>query len=63
MAFLREACGVFGIYDLKHGQVYPYVYWGLIAQNHRGHQSHGFLTYDGKQFHVIKNDGHATEPR
>jgi amidophosphoribosyltransferase len=31
------------------------VYWGLRAQNHRGHQSHGFLTYDSKQFYVYKN--------
>jgi len=31
------------------------VYWGLRAQNHRGHQSHGFLTYDAAQFYVYKN--------
>jgi amidophosphoribosyltransferase len=31
------------------------VYWGLRAQNHRGHQSHGFLTYNGEQFYVYKN--------
>ena len=29
------------------------MYWGLRAQNHRGHQSHGFLTYHNK-FHVYK---------
>ena len=44
---------MFGVYDFNHGQVYPYVYWGLLAQNHRGHQSHGLLTYDG-EFHVLK---------
>ena len=31
------------------------MYWGLRAQNHRGHQSHGFLTYNGEQFFVYKN--------
>ena len=31
------------------------MYWGLRAQNHRGHQSHGFLTYNGEQFFVHKN--------
>jgi amidophosphoribosyltransferase len=31
------------------------VYWGLRAQNHRGHQSHGFLTYSEAKFHVYKN--------
>jgi amidophosphoribosyltransferase len=27
----------------------------LRAQNHRGHQSHGFLTYDKEKFHTYKN--------
>lgn len=31
------------------------MYWGLRAQNHRGHQSHGFLTYNGKNFHLYRN--------
>ena len=31
------------------------MYWGLRAQNHRGHQSHGFLTYNGERFYVHKN--------
>ncbi|MEM2098933.1 MAG: amidophosphoribosyltransferase [Candidatus Bathyarchaeia archaeon] len=35
--------------------MFPYVYWGLRAQNHRGHQSHGFLTYNAGQFHIYKN--------
>jgi len=35
--------------------VFPYVYWGLRAQNHRGHQSHGFLTYNNAQFYVYKS--------
>lgn len=35
--------------------MFPYVYWGLRAQNHRGHQSHGFLTYNNKNFWIYKN--------
>jgi amidophosphoribosyltransferase len=50
---LNEECGVFSAQDFNHGQVFPLIYWGLRAQNHRGHQSHGILTYDGN-FHVYK---------
>ena len=50
---LKEACGVFGAYNFRDEPVFPYVYWGLRGQNHRGHQSHGFLTFNG-QFHVHK---------
>ena len=31
------------------------MYWGLRAQNHRGHQSHGFLTYNEGNFYSYKN--------
>jgi amidophosphoribosyltransferase len=44
---LKEECGVFGAKNFQNRPVFPYVYWGLRAQNHRGHQSHGFLTFDG----------------
>jgi amidophosphoribosyltransferase len=50
---LKEACGVFAVKDSANIPVFPYIYWGLRAQNHRGHQSHGFLTYDGA-FHSKK---------
>jgi amidophosphoribosyltransferase len=49
----KEECGVFAAKDFEGGPVFPYVYWGLRGQNHRGHQSHGILTYDGS-FHVYK---------
>lgn len=45
---LKEACGVFGIHDFSREPAFPPIYWGLVAQNHRGHQSHGFITFDGK---------------
>ena len=51
---LKIACGVFGAIDLQKQPVFPYIYWGLRAQNHRGHQSHGFLTYNNGKFHVYR---------
>jgi amidophosphoribosyltransferase len=50
---VKEECGVFSAQDFEQGQVFPFVYWGLRAQNHRGHQSHGILTFNGN-FHVYK---------
>jgi amidophosphoribosyltransferase len=50
---IKEECGVFGAIDFQNGPVFPYLYWGLRGQNHRGHQSHGILTYNGS-FHVYK---------
>jgi len=50
---VKEECGIFSAQDFKKSQVFPFIYWGLRAQNHRGHQSHGILTYNGN-FHVYK---------
>jgi amidophosphoribosyltransferase len=50
---LKMECGVFGVTNLDNHPAFPYIYWGLRAQNNRGHQSHGFLTYT-KDFHVHK---------
>jgi len=47
-------CGVFSAIDFEGNPIFPHVYWGMRAQNHRGHQSHGFLTFDGK-FNVYRN--------
>ncbi|UCE16110.1 MAG: amidophosphoribosyltransferase [Candidatus Bathyarchaeota archaeon] len=41
------------MHDFKRNKVFPYIYWGLRSQNHRGHQSHGILTFDEK-FHMYK---------
>lgn len=49
---LKIACGVFGAINLEGKSVFLPVYWGLRAQNHRGHQSYGFLTYDNEKFHA-----------
>ena len=51
--YLGMDCGVFAAINLDKETVFPILYWGIRAQNHRGHQSHGFITYDG-QFHVHK---------
>ncbi len=48
-------CGVFGAINFEEQPVFPYVYWGLRAQNHRGHQSHGFLTYSEGKFYIYRN--------
>lgn len=39
-----ESCGVFGAKCFNDRCVFDLLYWGLIAQNHRGHESYGFLT-------------------
>lgn len=49
---LKIACGVFGAINFQKEPIFPYIYWGLRSQNHRGHQSHGFLTYDDGKFHI-----------
>jgi amidophosphoribosyltransferase len=48
-------CGIFGVINYDKHPVFPYIYWGLRAQNHRGHQSHGFLTFNNNQFYTYKN--------
>jgi len=52
---LKIACGVFGAIDFEKQPIFPYIYWGMRAQNHRGHQSHGFLTYHDGKFHVHRS--------
>jgi amidophosphoribosyltransferase len=44
---IRESCGVFGAY-LERGDAILYLYWGMLAQNHRGHQSHGFAIFNAE---------------
>jgi amidophosphoribosyltransferase len=50
---LAESCGVFGARCLNGRCVFDLLYWGLVAQNHRGHESYGFLTFsEGFRRHV-----------
>ncbi|MEM1659557.1 MAG: amidophosphoribosyltransferase [Candidatus Bathyarchaeia archaeon] len=53
--YIKIECGVFATISFRDENVFPYIYWGLRAQNHRGHQSHGFLTCKDGKFYVKKN--------
>ncbi len=57
---VKEHCGVFGAYNFNGEPVFQLLYWALISQNHRGHESHGFLTYD-RGFHLQRNVGLVPE--
>ncbi|MFW6110924.1 MAG: amidophosphoribosyltransferase [Thermoproteota archaeon] len=52
---VKIACGVFGAINFSSQFVFPNLYWGLRAQNHRGHQSHGFLTHYKGDFHIHRS--------
>jgi len=52
---LKIACGVFGAVNFEKQPIFPCIYWGLRAQNHRGHQSHGFLTFHDGRFHAHRS--------
>lgn len=41
MEKMKEACGVFGIYDLKGNNVSKTIYYGLLSLQHRGQESCG----------------------
>jgi len=53
----REACGVVGVYSFRKDEVAPSVYNGLIAIQHRGQDSAGIATFDGKSIHLKKGMG------
>jgi len=48
-------CGVLGIYG--NGDVFPDLYQGLLAIQHRGQDSAGIITYNGGRFHIKKGNG------
>ncbi|CAN5822174.1 amidophosphoribosyltransferase [soil metagenome] len=51
-----EACGVFGIYAPSE-RVAPLIYFGLFALQHRGQESAGIATSDGRTVTVVKDMG------
>lgn len=57
MEELKEACGVFGVYDLDGRNVVPSIYYGLTSLQHRGQESCGIAVSNTKgdrgnvQFH------------
>ena len=48
MSGIKEACGVFGIYDLDGKNVVPSIYYGLTSLQHRGQESCGIAVSDTK---------------
>lgn len=46
---LKEACGVFGIYNLDGKNVSQTIYYGLLALQHRGQESCGIAVSDTNQ--------------
>src|ERR1044071_4227617 len=54
-AYPKHYCGVFGIYG--HPNAAELTYYGLYALQHRGQESAGIVTSDGKQFRVHRGMG------
>jgi amidophosphoribosyltransferase len=52
----EEACGVFGIYAPGQ-EVAKLTYFGLYALQHRGQESAGIATFDGRQLHEHRDMG------
>lgn len=58
---MPEECGVFGAYDTSGNDVTDAIYYGLYALQHRGQESAGIATSDGKKMSSHKNMGLVTE--
>jgi amidophosphoribosyltransferase len=55
----RESCGVFGIYG--HPEAVYNTYLGLYSLQHRGEESCGIASTDGKELRSFKAMGHVSE--
>jgi len=51
----KHYCGVFGVYG--HPNAAELTYYGLYALQHRGQESAGIVTSDGREFHAHKGMG------
>jgi amidophosphoribosyltransferase len=56
---IREECGVFGIYG--HPEAAKLAYFGLYALQHRGQESAGIISSDGKNISEFKAMGLVSE--
>jgi amidophosphoribosyltransferase len=54
-SYPKHYCGVFGIYG--HPNAAELTYYGLYALQHRGQESAGIVTSDGKSFREHKGMG------
>src|SRR6202453_1709144 len=52
---LREECGVMAVYG--HADAARMTYWGLYALQHRGQESAGIASADGREVNDIKGMG------
>ena len=52
---IKEECGLFAIEN--HAEAARLAYFGLYAQQHRGQESAGIVTWDGKAMHEVKAMG------
>ena len=52
---IKDHCGIFGVYG--HERASELTYLGLFALQHRGEESAGIVTSDGKKLHLYKNLG------
>ncbi|HEY7307286.1 MAG TPA: amidophosphoribosyltransferase [Bryobacteraceae bacterium] len=56
---LHEECGVFALYG--HPEASNLVYLGLYALQHRGQESAGIASSDGRKIHSVRKMGHVAE--
>ncbi len=56
---LHEECGVFALYG--HPEAANLVYLGLYALQHRGQESAGIASSDGRKIHSLRNMGHVAD--
>lgn len=56
---LHEECGVFALYG--HPEAANLVYLGLYALQHRGQESAGIASSDGRKIHSTKKMGHVAD--
>ncbi len=55
----HDECGVFGVY--AHPEAANLTYLGLYAQQHRGQESAGIVSSNGRKVHVHKDMGEVAE--
>ncbi|HIH62214.1 MAG TPA: amidophosphoribosyltransferase [Methanobacteriales archaeon] len=55
---MKDKCGIVGIYSPdKNKNIAPHLYYGLYALQHRGQESAGISTSNGKRFYTHKGMG------